>query len=65
MRVKGASEEEIEQAQIEAAEFLRDNLLTLGPSFVKVGGNDRSRLSLFSLFRENSHALLGFIFMLS
>lgn len=36
MRVKGASEEEIERAQIEAAEFIRDKLLILGPSFVKV-----------------------------
>lgn len=37
MRGKGASEEEIEQAQIEAAEFIRDNMLKLGPSFVKLG----------------------------
>jgi hypothetical protein len=36
MRAKGASEEEIRQAQIEAAEFIRDKLLVLGPSFVKV-----------------------------
>ena len=31
------SEEEIKQAQIDAATFLRDGLLTLGPSFVKLG----------------------------
>lgn len=37
MRKKGASEEEIKKAQIEAAEFIRDNLLKLGPSFVKLG----------------------------
>jgi hypothetical protein len=37
MRKKGASEEEINKAQIEAAEFIRDNLLRLGPSFVKLG----------------------------
>ena len=41
MRAKGASEEEIELAQKEAAEFLRDNLLKLGPSFVKVGLHPR------------------------
>lgn len=32
-----ASDEEIKQAQIEAAEFIRDGLLELGPSFVKLG----------------------------
>jgi hypothetical protein len=37
MRKKGATEEEIEQAQIEAATFIRDGLLTLGPTFVKLG----------------------------
>ncbi|GAX17221.1 aarF domain-containing kinase [Fistulifera solaris] len=37
MRKKGASEEEITKAQVEAAEFIRDNLLRLGPSFVKLG----------------------------
>jgi len=37
MRKKGASEEEVKQAQIEAAEFIRDGLLTLGPTFVKLG----------------------------
>lgn len=37
MRKKGASEEEIETAQVEAAMFIRDGLLTLGPSFVKLG----------------------------
>lgn len=37
MRKKGASDEEIEAAQIEAAEFIRDGLLTLGPTFVKLG----------------------------
>lgn len=36
MRAKGASDEEIEEAQLEAAVFIRDNLLKLGPSFVKV-----------------------------
>lgn len=36
MAKKGASEEEVKQAQIEAAEFIRDNLLKLGPSFIKV-----------------------------
>lgn len=36
MRAKGATEEEVQAAQIEAAEFIRDNLLKLGPSFVKV-----------------------------
>ena len=36
MRANGASEEEVKAAQIEAAEFIRDNLLKLGPSFVKV-----------------------------
>ena len=36
MRKKGASEEEIKQAQIDAATFIRDGLLTLGPTFVKL-----------------------------
>lgn len=36
MKKAGASEEEVKAAQIEAAEFIRDNLLKLGPSFVKV-----------------------------
>ena len=37
MKKKGASEEEIKQAQIDAATFIRDGLLTLGPTFVKLG----------------------------
>lgn len=37
MRKKGASDEEIEQAQIEAATFIRDGLVELGPTFVKLG----------------------------
>jgi hypothetical protein len=38
MRTTGeATEEEISAAQTEAAEFIRDGLLTLGPSFVKLG----------------------------
>lgn len=37
MRKKGASEEEIKEAQIDAATFIRDGLLTLGPTFVKLG----------------------------
>lgn len=37
MRKKGATEEEIKQAQIDAATFIRDGLLTLGPTFVKLG----------------------------
>jgi predicted unusual protein kinase regulating ubiquinone biosynthesis (AarF/ABC1/UbiB family) len=37
MRKKGAPEEEVDQAQIEAAEFIRDGLLALGPTFVKLG----------------------------
>ena len=37
MRLKGASPAEVEQAQIAAAEYIRDNLLVLGPSFVKLG----------------------------
>jgi len=37
MRKKGATEEEIEQAQVDAATFVRDGLLTLGPTFVKLG----------------------------
>ena len=38
MRSKGtATEEEIRLAQIEAATFIRDGLLRLGPSFVKLG----------------------------
>ena len=34
---KGASQEEIETAQRDAATFIRDGLLKLGPSFVKLG----------------------------
>jgi hypothetical protein len=37
LRKKGATEEEIDLAQIEAATFIRDGLLKLGPSFVKLG----------------------------
>ncbi|KAL3930462.1 MAG: hypothetical protein SGBAC_011756 [Bacillariaceae sp.] len=37
MRKKGASDEDIEQAQIEAATFIRDGLVELGPTFVKLG----------------------------
>jgi predicted unusual protein kinase regulating ubiquinone biosynthesis (AarF/ABC1/UbiB family) len=37
MRKKGASEAEVKEAQIAAAEFIRDGLLDLGPSFVKLG----------------------------
>ncbi|KAG7356367.1 ABC1 family-domain containing protein [Nitzschia inconspicua] len=37
MKKKGASDEEVKQAQIEAATFIRDGLLTLGPTFVKLG----------------------------
>jgi predicted unusual protein kinase regulating ubiquinone biosynthesis (AarF/ABC1/UbiB family) len=37
MKAKGASEEELKKAQTEAAEFIRDGLLKLGPSFVKLG----------------------------
>ena len=37
LKKKGASDEEVKAAQIEAAEFIRDGLLTLGPTFVKLG----------------------------
>ena len=37
MRKKGASDKAIKAAQIQAAEFIRDGLLELGPSFVKLG----------------------------
>jgi len=37
VKKKGASEEDIKQAQIDAATFIRDGLLTLGPTFVKLG----------------------------
>ena len=37
LRKKGASEEEVKEAQIAAATFIRDGLLTLGPTFVKLG----------------------------
>jgi hypothetical protein len=37
MKKKGASDAEISKAQTEAAEFIRDGLLTLGPTFVKLG----------------------------
>ena len=36
LRKKGATEEEIMQAKTEAAEFIRNGLLKLGPSFVKL-----------------------------
>ena len=36
LRKKGASEEEIQQAKIDAAVFIRNGLLKLGPSFVKL-----------------------------
>jgi len=37
LRKKGASDEEIETAKTEAATFIRDGLLRLGPTFVKLG----------------------------
>jgi predicted unusual protein kinase regulating ubiquinone biosynthesis (AarF/ABC1/UbiB family) len=37
LKKKGAPEEEVKQAQIDAATFIRDGLLTLGPTFVKLG----------------------------
>ena len=37
MKKKGATEEEVKAAQIDAATFIRDGLLTLGPTFVKLG----------------------------
>jgi len=37
LRKKGASEEEIKAAQSEAANYINNGLLTLGPSFVKLG----------------------------
>ena len=37
LRAKGASDDEIQKAQVEAAEYIRDGLLLLGPSFVKLG----------------------------
>jgi len=37
LKAQGASEEEVKAAQVEAAEFIRDGLLKLGPSFVKLG----------------------------
>uniref|UniRef100_A0A6V2P8T6 ABC1 atypical kinase-like domain-containing protein n=1 Tax=Ditylum brightwellii TaxID=49249 RepID=A0A6V2P8T6_9STRA len=37
MRKKGAAEEEIDAAKTEAAIFIRDGLLRLGPTFVKLG----------------------------
>lgn len=46
LRKKGASEDEVKQAQIEAAEFIRDGLLTLGPTFVKLGQVSR-RLTMY------------------
>ena len=36
-KLKGATDDEIQDAQVKAAEFIRDNLLKLGPSFVKLG----------------------------
>lgn len=37
LSLQGATEEEVKQAQVSAAEFIRDGLLKLGPSFVKLG----------------------------
>ena len=37
LRKAGATEEEIHEAQVEAATYIRDKLLVLGPSFVKLG----------------------------
>ena len=36
-KLKGATDAELQKAQIEAAEYVRDGLLRLGPSFVKLG----------------------------
>jgi len=48
LRKKGASEEEIEAAQYEAATFVRDGLLKLGPSFVKLGQVAATRTDVLS-----------------
>lgn len=37
VKLKGGSDEELREAQTKAAEYIRDNLLKLGPSFVKLG----------------------------
>ena len=37
LKAKGASEDEIQKAQVAAAEYIRDSLLKLGPSFIKLG----------------------------
>jgi hypothetical protein len=37
LRKNGASEDDIQQAKIDAATFIRNGLLKLGPSFVKLG----------------------------
>ena len=37
LKLKGATEEELQAAQTKAAEYIRDGMLKLGPSFVKLG----------------------------
>ena len=37
VKLKGGTDEELQEAQTKAAEYVRDGLLTLGPSFVKLG----------------------------
>lgn len=63
MRKKGASDAEIEKAQTEAAEFIRDGLLTLGPTFVKLGQvslDANGRGQLISLFFDSADTFWEF-----
>jgi len=48
MRKKGASEEEINAAKTEAANFITDGLLRLGPTFVKLGQVVSTRTDVLS-----------------
>lgn len=57
MRKKGASDKEVEQAQIEAAEFIRDGLLTLGPTFVKLGQVCVRRLPFCPMIGASSYQI--------
>ena len=61
LKVKGASDEEIKEAQIQAAEFIRDNLLKLGPSFVKASIDTRTFCPVFAGYIQFANHFFNYI----
>jgi hypothetical protein len=60
LRKKGASEEEIQEAKTQAATFIRNGLLRLGPSFVKLVSNERtSSCNVLNITNSIPYYLIG------